>query len=72
MNSDIAPLQFAKSQNYTSDRLYGLGYSKNRGLKWLNGLSQRGPEAKGGGVDEIFKLGFQGRVIGFGSILTEA
>jgi len=54
------------------NRLYGLDYSKNRGLKWLNGLSERGLEAKGGGADEIIKLGFLGRVIGFGSISTEA
>ena len=43
------------------NKLYGLGYSKNRDLKWLNGLDERGPEAKGGGVDEIIKLGFLGR-----------
>jgi len=54
------------------NQLYGLGYLKNRGLKWLNGLGERGPEAKGGGADEIIKLGFMGRVIGFGSISTEA
>ena len=54
------------------NRFYGFGYSKNRGLKWLNGLGRRGPEAKGGGADENFKLGFLGRVIGFGSISTEA
>jgi len=54
------------------NKLYGLGYSKIRGLKWLNGLDERGPEAKGGGVDEIIKLGFLGRVIGFGSILSKA
>ena len=54
------------------NRLYGLGYSKNRGLKWLNGLGRRGPEAKGGSADEIFKLGFLSRVIGFGSISNEA
>ena len=54
------------------NRLYGLGYSKNWGLKWLNDLGERGPEAKGGGADEIIKLEFLGRVIGFGSISTEA
>ena len=54
------------------NRLYGLGYSMNRGLKWLNSLVERGPKAKMGGVDEIIKLGFLGRVIGFGSISTEA
>ena len=38
----------------------------------LNGLGRRGPEAKGGGADEIYKLRFLGRVIGFGSISTKA
>ena len=54
------------------NRLYGLGYLKNRGLKWLNGFGERGPEAKVDGADEIIKLGFLGRVIGFSSISTEA
>jgi len=60
------------SRIWDFNRLYGLGYSKNRGLKWLNGLGERGPEAKRGGADEIIKLGFLGRVIGFSSISTEA
>ena len=38
----------------------------------LYGLGERGPEDKGGGADEIIKLGFLGRVIGFGFISTEA
>jgi len=38
----------------------------------INGLGRRGPKAKGGGADEIYKLGFLGRVIGFSSISTEA
>ena len=38
----------------------------------LNGLGRRGPDAKRGGADEIYKLGFLDRVIGFGSISTEA
>jgi len=37
----------------------------------LNGLDRRGLEAKGGGADEIYKLGFLDRVIGFGSISAE-
>jgi len=54
------------------NRLYGLDYSKNWGLKWLNGLNERGPKAKGLGADEIIKFGFLGRVIGFSSISTKA
>jgi len=54
------------------NKLYGLSYSKKWGLKWLNGLDWRGLEAKGGDADEIFKLGFLDRVIGFDSISTEA
>jgi len=38
----------------------------------LNGLGRRGPESKGGDADEIYKLGFLDRVIGFASISTEA
>ena len=35
------------------NRLYGLGYSKNRGLKWLNGLGERGLEAKGAALMKL-------------------
>ena len=51
---------------------FGLGSIFNRGRKPVFGSGSIPPEAKGGGADENFKLGFLGRVIGFGSISTEA
>jgi len=47
------------------NRLHGLGYSKNQGLKWLNGLGERGPEAKcvlASGNFKIFIFGLPNRL----------
>jgi len=60
-----------------AQRELGKKMNNDRGSRFgnfnrLNGLGRREPEAKGGGADEIYKLGFLGKVIGFGSISTEA
>jgi len=60
-----------------AQRELGKKMNSDRGSRFgdftrLNGLGRRGPEAKGGDANEIYKLGFLDRVIGFGSISTEA